>query len=231
MRNAYRTKEWRLFRDRIIERDGFRCRECGRGRSDGVKLQVHHVVYIPNRKPWEYPDDACETLCAGCHARHHRIIRPNSGWTFEFEDDLGDLAGSCEWCGNNIRYVFYISHRDWSPMEVGTICCDRLTGDNCASQVLRDMKKIAKKRDEFFKTRWVNVGDSRYKLENYYADIYLINTKEGYCFEVNGIVSKKTYETVDEAKVFLYSSINDGNFDKYLRRNRSCRQVMHRQQC
>jgi hypothetical protein len=55
------------FREAVLERDGRRCRSCGAGKS-GRSLQVHH------RLPGLHHPDFLVTLCAGCHARTHRLL-------------------------------------------------------------------------------------------------------------------------------------------------------------
>ncbi len=48
-----------------MERDGFKCRECG----DGDKtLHVHHFYYSKGKQPWEYEEDALITHCERCHS-------------------------------------------------------------------------------------------------------------------------------------------------------------------
>ena len=52
-------------RTRIFERDGFRCRRCGRGPDDGVALHCDHVV---PRAAGGLSDDAnLQTLCVDCN--------------------------------------------------------------------------------------------------------------------------------------------------------------------
>ena len=67
-----KTQEWQDKRQKILERDGYRCRYC----SSTVGLQVHHKYYsvYPNgvrAYPWNYPDDALITLCDICHKKVH----------------------------------------------------------------------------------------------------------------------------------------------------------------
>jgi 5-methylcytosine-specific restriction endonuclease McrA len=50
-------------RGEILERDGHQCRACG----SAVRLHVHH------RKPGVNDRDWLITVCAGCHARLHRL--------------------------------------------------------------------------------------------------------------------------------------------------------------
>lgn len=75
--NAYGAllfrREWKEKRERILQRDGYRCRICG----SIANLQVHHKQYhfnkTTNRKclPWEYDDKYLVTLCESCHSRGH----------------------------------------------------------------------------------------------------------------------------------------------------------------
>ena len=72
--NLLHTDNWKAKRDKILKRDNYTCRYCGR--HDGI-LQVHHKYYnvYPNSTkpyPWDYPDDALITLCEDCHKRVHQ---------------------------------------------------------------------------------------------------------------------------------------------------------------
>lgn len=62
---------WQKKRLEIMQRDQFRCRECGDGTSE---LNVHHKIYIENKKPWEYPDLLLVTLCNPCHKKIHSMM-------------------------------------------------------------------------------------------------------------------------------------------------------------
>lgn len=53
MTNLYADEKWAAFRERVIVLDGGECVSCGRSRSGGVVLQVHHKQYVKGRKPWE----------------------------------------------------------------------------------------------------------------------------------------------------------------------------------
>lgn len=68
-----KTNEWRNKREKILYRDGYKCRWCG----SMFDLNVHHKYYsaYPNEvlvKPWDYPDDALITLCKDCHKKAHQ---------------------------------------------------------------------------------------------------------------------------------------------------------------
>ena len=59
---------WQRRRLEIMERDGFKCCDCGT--TD--ELNVHHIQYIAGRKPWEYDDEDLITLCEKCHKKRHK---------------------------------------------------------------------------------------------------------------------------------------------------------------
>lgn len=61
--------KWQRKRLLIMQRDKFRCVYCD---SDEKELQVHHERYIPDREPWEYPDELLITLCHACHEKKHK---------------------------------------------------------------------------------------------------------------------------------------------------------------
>jgi 5-methylcytosine-specific restriction endonuclease McrA len=58
-------EEYRLLRKQVLERDGWRCQNCG----SSANLQVHHI-----RKRSELGDDILDNLialCASCHRNEH----------------------------------------------------------------------------------------------------------------------------------------------------------------
>lgn len=67
---------WKIKRERIMERDGHKCVNCG-GTSS---LVVHHKQYHFFKKrdelanPWEYDDKYLITLCSTCHQSGHEIF-------------------------------------------------------------------------------------------------------------------------------------------------------------
>ena len=60
-------KKWSKKRKKILNRDSHKCVKCG----SRLYLQVHHLYYIANNKPWEYPSAALVTLCDECHEKWH----------------------------------------------------------------------------------------------------------------------------------------------------------------
>ena len=70
--------EWLRLRLLILERDEFKCRKCGKFAN-----QVHHIKYLPDRKPWEYSQVLLVALCKNCHKQLHWLIE-NGGDTSEY---------------------------------------------------------------------------------------------------------------------------------------------------
>ena len=63
-----RDPRWQKKRLEIMQRDGFKCFDCGESTNT---LAVHHAYYVKGRKCWDYPSFALSTLCADCHAYRH----------------------------------------------------------------------------------------------------------------------------------------------------------------
>ena len=55
-------KRWQYTRRRALNRDGWRCRKCGRP----GRLEVHHIVPL-HQGGAGYDLSNLETLCRGCH--------------------------------------------------------------------------------------------------------------------------------------------------------------------
>ncbi len=210
-KKEYCTNRWQQFREELIELDGRKCVRCGRAQDEGTILQIHHKKYLFGRKPWEYPYDLCETLCKRCHAEEHGKVRPESGWEYVGDEDLGGLYGVCDRCNTEIRYVFYIQHPNWEPMSVGTVCCDDLTGTKEASE----KRKYEERRNRFIKSkRWQHDG-SFYSIKQRGFKINITKTAKGYIIEINNIRGKKFYSTLDEAKLRVFEFIESGEADKF----------------
>lgn len=212
MANLYADKKWAVFRERVIELDGGECVSCGRSRLDGVVLQVHHKLYVGRRKPWEYDPSDCETLCRGCHAREHGEIRPDTGWEYVGEDDLGDLFGSCELCDTPIRYVHYVQHEHWEQMGVGTNCCDNLTGTQEATEYRR---LLGRRRRFVASSRWTNDGD-RHAIKHGGLKVAIVPQASGFRLVLDDVLGKNEYESVQHAKEFAFDLIESGQAAEYM---------------
>jgi 5-methylcytosine-specific restriction endonuclease McrA len=87
LKASYKDPKWLKKREKILTRDGQKCRIC----SSEHPLEVHHSYY--NNKPaWDYPDESLITLCRSCHEHVHKIretIRDYSGkYSFDILQDL-----------------------------------------------------------------------------------------------------------------------------------------------
>lgn len=66
--------KWQKKALHIKERDQFACRDCGAQAADGIRLDVHHCIYIHGRKPWDYEDEVLLTVChEKCHPRRQQL--------------------------------------------------------------------------------------------------------------------------------------------------------------
>ena len=63
--DAEHAKVTRAMRYDVLRRDGFHCVRCGRGREDGVKLHVDHVV--PVSRGGKSVMDNLQSLCEDCN--------------------------------------------------------------------------------------------------------------------------------------------------------------------
>lgn len=206
MARVYRDKQWVEYRESVFEMDGYACVKCGRSPPE-VVLQVHHKFYERGKLPWDYPPNACETLCKGCHAREHGEIRPNDGWMLYAQDDLGGLNGECECCGTSIRHVFYIQHEKWEPMAVGTVCCDSLTGTSDATE----HRKLLERKKRFISSkRWKLSPLGRRIKQGRFLEIEIQHKDGEYRIHMNGIGGLKTFNSELAAKELAFELIECG---------------------
>lgn len=222
MVDAYRSALWHEFRQEILRLDGYACTRCGRQRKDGVRLHVHHKLYLPGHKPWEYPHDQCDTLCSGCHATEHGITPPNYGWTFVGYDDLGDLSGECEKCGTAIRHSFLIEHEKWGAMEVGEFCCDYLTCSQAASDHVESLVRYRQRRKAFVSSpRWQvdYAGELSIKQKGIYVS--LVKREGAYRIRVRSKLGKKVFATELDAKAGVFDLVESGVIDDWLKKQDS----------
>ena len=64
-KDFYKSKEWLELRQRILKRDGFKCKECGIKEN----LHIHHIKY----KHGSNLKKDLITLCVDCHKTKHPI--------------------------------------------------------------------------------------------------------------------------------------------------------------
>lgn len=220
----YDSKTWKSFRDEVISLDGEACSICGRTQKDGVVLQVHHKQYIRGFKPWEYPLELCATLCRGCHAAEHGKIPPKFGWEHIGYDDLGDLTGTCECCGNSIRYVFLVQHEKWGAMEVGEICCDNLTSTQVASNIMESKRRFADRLKRFISSvRWSELPSGIHHIIQDKIRIAIIPHNEVFKLRINGKLGKSEYTSILNAKKSVFELIESGVIREFLEKQEAKR--------
>lgn len=63
----YKSKQWQLFRNAILNRDNYCCKSCERNFIIKPATQVHHIIEI--NKDWNkrFDPDNCEAICDECH--------------------------------------------------------------------------------------------------------------------------------------------------------------------
>lgn len=212
----YNKKLWKDFSKSVIELDGYKCQYCGKTSSE-TTLQVHHKRYKSGLKPWEYPLSDCETVCKGCHASIHGKITPKFGWEFLGYEDLGDLTGTCEYCGNSIRYSYSIFHENWGTMEVGTMCCDNLTDSKIASNLKESQTKFAARKARFIHSiRWKE-EEGGHSIKHGNFEIRVFEEEGNYYLEICGYCSKTIYPRVAEAKSKAFEVIESGELVEYFK--------------
>lgn len=212
MVDLYKSAHWREFRAEVIRLDEGVCARCHRGKSEGVILQVHHLRYLPGHKPWEYPHDLCETLCQGCHAQEHGLIRPNSGWEVVGYDDLEEPSANCDLCNTEIRYVFLVQHEKWFAMEVGTDCCDRLTSTETAS----DYQRMIERRKRFVSSpRWKSSKSGGASIRQDGRAVAILPIKNDFKLKIDGVSGNLRFGSALDAKIKVFDLFEDGSLDRY----------------
>lgn len=117
-----RPPDWARRRKKTLERDGYECQNCGRGKSHN--LEVHHVV--PIKKGGSNKISNLQTLCKDCHkAIHGSKPAPTAGSSATPTQPLvrcpdcgGFLGGPkdadmkfCEEC-----YIWWVYSGTWEEM-------------------------------------------------------------------------------------------------------------------
>ncbi|MBN8958242.1 MAG: hypothetical protein J0H17_16995 [Rhizobiales bacterium] len=187
----------------------------------GAILQVHHKEYLPGKLPWEYPYESCDTLCKGCHAGEHGIVRPFSGWECIGHDDLGDLSGGCELCGKSIRHVFFVQHEKWPSLEVGETCCDHLTDTTEASAHVESLRRFASRLQRFIQSKRWKAGDNGVlRIHQKGVRLAVEPIDESYRLLVDNIQGNRRFSSVDEAKTFAFELFENGMLEAFLKKKK-----------
>jgi hypothetical protein len=237
-RKIYVNKKWHEFSERVKRRDAYKCLQCERSEPE-VVLQVHHELYIKGKPPWEYSLSDCRTLCKGCHAKAHKLIEPDRGWTLISIDDLGGLDGVCErkGCGNEIRYAYLTYHPDCGYKIVGSTCIGHLTQEDrlLSSNLIKSYKNISefvhssdwessltKKGNQYISCKYKHHAIRIYGDTNNYSFQIVLKEKGVRWHDYKDIIhfNNKSLEEIKElAYIALKGIISDNEEEKTLLRN------------
>ena len=195
---------------------GGACEACGRNVASGAVLQLHHIKYFAGRKPWEYNLSELQVLCKGCHAEVHNKIMAHSNWQGNGEpDDLGDLIGTCDFCGIDFRYVHLLSHDVWGAIGVGTFCADFLTETKDATKARISIER----KTRFLKsTRWKNKLDGTTVISQQKLKISVVPNGTKFKLEINSKRGKKEFQSMLAAQEAVFAGIEDGTFVNYFKK-------------
>lgn len=92
-RQVTRTKRWKVLRIEILERDGFRCREC----SAKGRLEVDHIKPVRTHPELSYDPANLQALCPSCHTRKTRLEcghKPRNPKAREWDAAVSDLEAN-----------------------------------------------------------------------------------------------------------------------------------------
>lgn len=65
---------WKALVKRIRSDYHDTCQLCMQKKKRGIEMNVHHIHYYPNKKPWEYEKNDLILLCSKCHKKVHKIL-------------------------------------------------------------------------------------------------------------------------------------------------------------
>jgi len=94
-----KSPKWQKKRLEIMKRDNFECQFCGNGEK---QLKVHHIVYMPNTKLWEYDNELLITLCEEHHKEIHEMNKIFALVALDYIKNKTDLT---VYSGPNVRNV------------------------------------------------------------------------------------------------------------------------------
>lgn len=64
------SPHWQRKRLEVMQKSDFKCHFCGNGNE---QLEIHHVIYLRGRQPWDYDDEYLIAVCHSCHVEEERM--------------------------------------------------------------------------------------------------------------------------------------------------------------
>ena len=107
---------WQKKRLEVMERDHFGCVNCGDNEST---LNIHHLIYFPNKKPWEYRKDLLITLCEECHNEEKEYRK-------ESIKALEEAVASCHFLAEDI-FLIGLSLNEMEPNTPPAVVADMIS--------------------------------------------------------------------------------------------------------
>lgn len=95
-----------------------------------------------------------------------QVAVPHKGWSCWKVEDLGELAGECEFCGTEIRYEHWMEHPEVARSYVAGCVCAGYLEDNYAAPRERErlLKNRAARRARWPKRRWKRSKAGNYRI-------------------------------------------------------------------
>ncbi|MGB9937069.1 MAG: HNH endonuclease [Methanobacterium sp.] len=84
---ARSTKEYKEWRNWVLQRDGFKCQKCDEYTDDLLQLEAHHIYDLSSHPHRAYDVDNGITLCEKCHKLFHKIYEHLNG-PYELDEFL-----------------------------------------------------------------------------------------------------------------------------------------------
>ena len=99
LQDYHRKEQRRLMtkqlRDKIAQRDNFRCQLCGKRMEDGVGLQIDHI--IPIAKGGKTVPSNLQVLCSKCNGRKSSKTIASYSFYSDTSDIRYCLSKNCDW--------------------------------------------------------------------------------------------------------------------------------------
>jgi hypothetical protein len=114
-----------------------------------------------------------------------------------------------------------VDHPKWAAMEVGEICCDKLTCTEVASGHMSELRRRAERIKRFVSSpKWRGELSSSSYIHNYNARIGVILAGSSYRIEVNDRCGKLEFSSPIDARVKVFELLEDGKLGAYVRKRR-----------